>query len=814
MVSNRNALTFNIVGNSAGFRRELRRARGDVSRFGATVREVGRGAALALGGLATVFAARGVGSLIGGIGEGIRQASDFEESLSKIRAILGDASGSVESFAANAVESMGATRAEALAAAGDFANLFTGLGLGRDEAARSSTQFLQLAADLSSFNNVELPDVLTAIRAGLVGEAEPLRRFGILLNAAKVEAKAQELGLVDLNGQISEQAKVQARAAIIIEQTTVAQGDFARTADDAANRVRVLEARQRELSEQMGRELLPLTVDLKEAQTALVGGIVSELVPALRDLREWFQDNRDEIERLVSGALTDLQDAFRGARFAILDFYGAVREGEEPAIATLFAIGGAAAVALGPLYILSAALGLAAFQFSRIRGQTEDSAEAFDVFFRNLGAGVVNLARTVSANIDLLLLYFFRLLGSLNDRLAEVEVPLSIPGLKIAGVQVIPDINTTIRPFSALGGGRAAVYQGQIDELRAGAANIRRDAYAQFGLDEDGRPLSGRASRGTGRSEQGATLEEQLVLLGIGNIGEQVAGAIRELIPSSSTAASGDRALSNAERDLLRAREAGLSPEERAVRAAARAVTEAREGGNPELVAIRRELFEIAQQEKVDADQRAADRLAEDDRRERERADRDDMREREGDERDERREREAREAGLQRLRDEALRVQDRLFGTSPEAIAIREATEALREARARGDTEEVALREFILNSAQVALELRRGQEAAAAREEEERAAARQAAEEEEAAARQAAEEERAAARQAAERERLGRELDRQLFADIERFGASSALALAQGRLEFAQGAGDASAQELSIREQIVAIATTAADSRR
>ena len=103
-----------------------------------------------------------------------------------------------------------------------------------------STGLVQLAADLASFNNLNPEEVFLKLQSGIVGEVEPMRALGVNLSAAAVNAKALQMGLVNANGELTEQAKIMARYALIMEQTGNAQGDFARTSDGLANSTRIL----------------------------------------------------------------------------------------------------------------------------------------------------------------------------------------------------------------------------------------------------------------------------------------------------------------------------------------------------------------------------------------------------------------------------------------------------------------------------------------------------------------------------------------------------------------------------------------------
>lgn len=124
-------------------------------------------------------------------------ASDLEESLSKVNVVFGDTAGEVIAFSEGAAEGLGQSQQEALEAAGTYGNLFTAMGIGVDVSKDMSLGLVTLASDLASFNNAAPIDTLDALRAGLSGETEPLKRFGININAAAVATKALDLGLVE-----------------------------------------------------------------------------------------------------------------------------------------------------------------------------------------------------------------------------------------------------------------------------------------------------------------------------------------------------------------------------------------------------------------------------------------------------------------------------------------------------------------------------------------------------------------------------------------------------------------------------------------
>jgi hypothetical protein len=137
-----------------------------------------------------------------------------------------------------------------------------------EEGADMSITMVKLAADMASFNNASPEETLTALAAGLRGENEPLRRFGILLDAATLKTKALEMGLIEnTKSALDPATKALAAYASIMEKSTVQQGDFERTSDGLANKQRTLSAQFTNLAEEIGLALLPI---FEEVTTVLV----------------------------------------------------------------------------------------------------------------------------------------------------------------------------------------------------------------------------------------------------------------------------------------------------------------------------------------------------------------------------------------------------------------------------------------------------------------------------------------------------------------------------------------------------------------
>lgn len=207
-----------------------------------------------------------VGAAIGGVVtavgamafKAVQAASDLNEAISKTNVIFGAISVEIQSFARTAARSFGLSETSALQAASTFATFGKAAGLAGKDLATFSTDFVALAADLASFNNTSVDDAINALGAALRGESEPLRRYGVLLNDTTLKAAAAELGIYRGTGALSQQAKVLAAQKVIYEQTTDAQGDFARTSDGLANQQRILSATLDNVKTNIGQALLPV----------------------------------------------------------------------------------------------------------------------------------------------------------------------------------------------------------------------------------------------------------------------------------------------------------------------------------------------------------------------------------------------------------------------------------------------------------------------------------------------------------------------------------------------------------------------------
>lgn len=222
--------------------------------------------------------------ILGGFGFAVKSASDLNESMSAVSTVFGKNASDIQNWSKNSAQALGISQAAALSAASSLGALFTGIGMSTDKAAEFSKNVLQAASDLGSFYNVDPGTAMADLQSGLVGQYEPLRKYGIVLSEAVVQQEAlRQTGKASAD-QLTEGEKVAARYSLIMAGLGSAAGDFARTADSQANSQRIANAEFRNAAAALGVVLLPY---------------VTQATQAFSDLMQRFQSLSPETQKFI-----------------------------------------------------------------------------------------------------------------------------------------------------------------------------------------------------------------------------------------------------------------------------------------------------------------------------------------------------------------------------------------------------------------------------------------------------------------------------------------------------------------------------------
>ena len=259
---------------------------------------------------AAADAARGIDRTLGQVPESLRRqyrelGTDIGRSLGGISRAAQLASGAIVAYSLNAARkaedindafkfTFNEIGNEADAAAERIASAFnrtsssvkanltnsyqvlSGLGLSAADSFTAAQQIAERSIDLASQKGISDARAYEAIISGLTGETEPLKRLGVVLSEATVQAELLRLGFKGNASDASEAQKAVARYNLILAKTATAQGDVARTSESANNKLKEAQTEFENAAIALGNELLPALVS--------VAGAATDVLKAFNDL--------------------------------------------------------------------------------------------------------------------------------------------------------------------------------------------------------------------------------------------------------------------------------------------------------------------------------------------------------------------------------------------------------------------------------------------------------------------------------------------------------------------------------------------------
>ena len=244
-------LTIMFGANLKGFERSMRKAQKSINRFGVSMKNTGRRLTTSL---TLPILGLGVAS--------VKLASDYEESLNKVRVSFGGASKTVEDFAKTTLKAFGIAEGSALEMASLFGDMGTSMGLSQKSASEMSTELVGLVGDLASFKNIKQDIAKTALASVFTGETESLKKLGIVMTQANLQQFAYEQGIMKSVKTMNQAEKVQLRFSYVMSKSENALGDYLATSDGVANSSRTLTESIKELGQKFGVILIPFAKKL------------------------------------------------------------------------------------------------------------------------------------------------------------------------------------------------------------------------------------------------------------------------------------------------------------------------------------------------------------------------------------------------------------------------------------------------------------------------------------------------------------------------------------------------------------------------
>lgn len=249
--------------------------------------------------------------------EAINTASDIQEVQNVVDVSFGHLKGQMEDFAATSIETYGISKLVAKQTGSTYMAMAKGMQIADANAAEMATTLTGLSADMASFYNKEQSVTATALNSVFTGETETLKQFGIVMTEANLQQFAYTQGINKKISAMSQAEKVQLRYNYVMQQTALAQGDFARTQNSWANQTRILSEMWKEFAGTVGtilmNTLLPAVQSLNKAMTWL-NAVAQSVLETLSAIFDWdVEANNATAVSDAIGTAVDNQNALTDA---------------------------------------------------------------------------------------------------------------------------------------------------------------------------------------------------------------------------------------------------------------------------------------------------------------------------------------------------------------------------------------------------------------------------------------------------------------------------------------------------------------------
>ena len=224
--------------------------------------------------------------------DALEAAVSAEEAAAAFETTFGDAVVGVTKFTEEFANKAGLTTSELQQLLATTGSVAQGIGFTQEESADLGETLTRVAADVASFSNVQggAEPVLRAFQSALLGENEALKTYGLAISASEVETKAFEMTGKSTTNSLTRQEKALATLAVIQQKAAVQIGDLDRTSESFANQQRLVQAEVRQLSEDIGAELIPAAAEILPIFRELVNDVAPPTIEFFKTTAQFVAD--------------------------------------------------------------------------------------------------------------------------------------------------------------------------------------------------------------------------------------------------------------------------------------------------------------------------------------------------------------------------------------------------------------------------------------------------------------------------------------------------------------------------------------------
>lgn len=165
-----------------------------------------------------------------------------------------------------------------------FAQMSSSMGIVSETAGKLSSVFTRLGGDIASLKNEDFQKVWQNMASGMTGMSRAVDKYGMNIREANLQQTLNNIGIDKSISKLTQQEKVLLRTIVMLDSSRAAWGDLAKTMNQPANQLRLLQSNWSNLSRTIGNIFLP---------------IVAKVLPYLNAVTIMLQRFAEQIVKLL-----------------------------------------------------------------------------------------------------------------------------------------------------------------------------------------------------------------------------------------------------------------------------------------------------------------------------------------------------------------------------------------------------------------------------------------------------------------------------------------------------------------------------------
>ena len=245
-----------ITAQTSKFNSEIAKVQSQISGLDKNVKNTSSNLTKSFGSLAAKVVS--VGAIIKLTATSITQAMNFIEDENLFQVSMGKWADATRDWSNEVQDSVGVSAAWLRKYSGVMTNMTASMGLAQDQAVKLGRGIALLSNDIASFYNISAESAFEKIQSAMAGMPRPLQELGIMVRDSEVKQTAYANGIARTGDELNTQQKALATYLAILQRTSNAQGDLARTINSPANQMRMLKTSIIDLGVAIGTMFQPL----------------------------------------------------------------------------------------------------------------------------------------------------------------------------------------------------------------------------------------------------------------------------------------------------------------------------------------------------------------------------------------------------------------------------------------------------------------------------------------------------------------------------------------------------------------------------